>query len=113
MNQIQKAAAFRALHVRGRPVVLFNIWDAGTARAVAAAGAAALATGSWSVAAAHGWDDGEQVPLEFVLHNIRRISASVDLPLTADLESGYGATPAAVGEAIAAALAAGAIGCNL
>ena len=73
MNQKQKAAAFHALHVRGRPVVLYNIWDAGTARAVAAAGAAALATGSWSVAAAQGWDDGERVPLEFVLHNIRRI----------------------------------------
>lgn len=113
MNQEQKAVAFHALHVRGRPVVLFNIWDAGTARAVTAAGAAALATGSWSVAAAHGWDDGEQVPLEFVLQNIRRITAAVDLPLTVDLESGYGATPAAVGETIAAALAAGAIGCNL
>ena len=65
------------------------------------------------MAAAQGWDDGERVPLEFVLHNIRRIIASVDLPLTVDLESGYGATTAAVGETIAAAVAAGAIGCNL
>jgi 2-methylisocitrate lyase-like PEP mutase family enzyme len=113
MNQKQKAAAFHALHVRGRPVVLFNIWDAGTARAVAAAGAAALATGSWSVAAAHGWNDGEHVPLAFVLQNIERITAAVDLPLTVDLESGYGSAPAAVGETIAAAVAAGAIGCNL
>jgi 2-methylisocitrate lyase-like PEP mutase family enzyme len=108
-----RAVVFRALHVRGRPLVLYNIWDAGTARAVAGAGAQALATGSWSVAAAHGWEDGEQVPLEFVLANVRRIVASVELPLTVDLESGYGADATEVGRTIAAALEAGAVGCNL
>ena len=113
IDQKRKADAFRALHVRGTPVVLYNVWDAGTARAVAAAGAPALATGSWSVAAANGWDDGEHVPLEFVLGNVRRITASTELPLTVDLESGYGATAAEVGASIAAAVAAGAIGCNL
>jgi methylisocitrate lyase len=112
-NQKRRADAFRALHVRGRPLVLYNIWDAGTARAVAAAGAQALATGSWSVAAAHGWNDGEQVPLEFALANVRRIVASVELPLSMDLESGYGANPAEVGSTIAAAIEAGAVGCNL
>jgi methylisocitrate lyase len=111
--QKRRADVFRALHVRGRPLVLYNIWDAGTARAVAAAGARALATGSWSVAAAQGWEDGEQVPLEFALANVRRIVASVELPLTMDLESGYGATATEVAGTIAAAIDAGAVGCNL
>jgi 2-methylisocitrate lyase-like PEP mutase family enzyme len=112
-NQKRRAEAFRALHVRGQPLVLYNIWDAGTARAVAAAGAQALATGSWSVAAAHGWEDGEQVPLEFALANVARIVASVELPLTMDLESGYGASATEVGRTIAAVIEAGAVGCNL
>jgi 2-methylisocitrate lyase-like PEP mutase family enzyme len=107
------AERFRTLHVPGSPLVLYNVWDAGTARAVAGAGAPALATGSWSVAAAHGWEDGEQVPLEFALANVRRIVASVELPLTVDLESGYGATATEVGNTIAAAIEAGAVGCNL
>jgi 2-methylisocitrate lyase-like PEP mutase family enzyme len=113
MNQQQHAEAFRRLHVRGNPLVLYNAWDAGTARAVVAGGAAAVATGSWSVAAAHGWDDGEQVPLEFVLANATRIAGAIDVPLTVDLESGYGSTPDEVGATVAATLAAGAVGANL
>lgn len=112
-TQAARAEAFRALHVPGRPLVLFNVWDAGSARAVAAAGAAALATGSWSVAAAHGLADGEALPLELALANLRRIVAATELPVTVDLESGYGADPAAVGQTVAQAIAAGAIGCNL
>jgi methylisocitrate lyase len=113
MNQQQHAENFHRLHVRGTPLVLYNAWDAGSARAVAAAGAVAIATGSWSVAAAHGWEDGEQVPLEFVLANARRIAGAVDLPLTVDLESGYGRTPEDVGATVAGAIAAGAVGANL
>ena len=64
MSQIEKAKTFQALHRKGDPLVLYNIWDAGTAGAVAAAGAKALATGSWSVAAANGYADGEAIPLE-------------------------------------------------
>ncbi|MCB1569914.1 MAG: isocitrate lyase/phosphoenolpyruvate mutase family protein, partial [Xanthomonadales bacterium] len=60
------AERFRALHVPGNPLVIFNVWDAGSARAVAAAGARAIGLGSWSVAAAQGFEDGEQVPLSFV-----------------------------------------------
>lgn len=112
--QARKAQTFRDLHVPGRPLVLHNIWDAGSAVAVAGAGAAALATGSWSVAAAHGYPDGEQLPLDLVLANSARISAAVPtLPLSLDLESGYGATAAAVGETVARAIAAGVVGCNL
>ncbi|MFY8106222.1 MAG: isocitrate lyase/PEP mutase family protein [Elstera sp.] len=107
------AEAFRALHQPGTPLILTNIWDVGSAKAVAAAGVPALATGSWGVAAAHGFSDGETLPLPVVLALIRAITAAVPLPLTVDLESGYGATPAEVHETVAQALAAGAIGFNL
>jgi 2-methylisocitrate lyase-like PEP mutase family enzyme len=112
-KQWERAAAFKALHVPGRPLILFNIWDAGSAKAVAAGGAKALATGSWSVAAANGFPDGERIPLDLCVANLRRIVDAVDLPVTLDLESGYGADPAAVGEAFARVVQAGAIGCNI
>jgi 2-methylisocitrate lyase-like PEP mutase family enzyme len=112
-DQAAKARAFKALHIAGNPLVLFNVWDAGTAKAVAASGAKALATGSWSVAAAHGFDDGEFMPFDLALANLERIVAASDLPVTIDLESGYGATPDDVGVTVARAIKAGAIGCNL
>ena len=80
MTQQQKAEAFTALHKKGEPLVLYNIWDAGTAKAVADAGAPALATGSWSVAAAHGYPDGEAIPLELLATVAERIVATVDVP---------------------------------
>ncbi len=112
-EQSARATTFRALHVPGRPLVLYNVWDAGSARAVASAGAAAIATGSWSVAAAHGYEDAERLPLALVLDNGARIARAVDLPVSVDLESGYGDDPAAVGASVAAVLAAGAVGVNL
>ena len=111
--QNDKARLFHSLHVPGRPLVLFNAWDAGSARAVAEAGAAAIATGSWSVAAANGFVDGEKLPLSSALENLRRIVAAVAQPVTVDLESGYGDAPERVAATVAAALDAGAIGCNL
>lgn len=113
MDQTSKADQFRALHVAGTPLVLYNIWDAGSARAVTAAGAKALATGSWSVASAHGSTDGELLPLDAVLANLSRIVGATELPVSIDLESGYGDDAATVGRTIAAAIGAGAIGCNL
>jgi 2-methylisocitrate lyase-like PEP mutase family enzyme len=92
---------------------LFNVWDAGSARAVAAAGAKAIATGSWSVAAAHGFKDGQALSLAAALNNLDRIVASVALPVTIDLESGYGEAPGIVADTVARAIAAGAIGFNL
>jgi len=112
-DQRRKAERFRALHVRGTPVILFNIWDPGSAKAVAAGGALALATGSWSVAHANGFADGEETPLALVIDNLRRIARTVDLPVTIDLESGYGETSDRVGETIRQAIEAGAVGCNL
>ena len=108
-----KADAFHALHVRGRPFVLLNIWDPGSAAAVAAGGAPALATGSWSVASAHGYPDGEKIPFELALENLRRIVAATTLPVSVDLESGYGDDPEDVARTITRAIEAGAIGCNL
>lgn len=112
-DQVTKAQTFKKLHVPGNPVILFNIWDAGTAKAVAASGAKALATGSWSVAAAHGFEDGEHMPFDLALANLERITSATDLPVTIDLESGYGANPEEVGASVARAVQAGAIGCNI
>lgn len=113
MTDQQKTATFRALHVPGTPVVLVNVWDAGSAKAVTDAGAPALATGSWSVAAAHGFADGEQLPLDVAVANLTRIVGATELPVSVDLESGYGADAAAVAATFMQAVEVGAVGCNL
>jgi 2-methylisocitrate lyase-like PEP mutase family enzyme len=103
---------FAALHVPGDPVVLYNIWDAGSAVAVAAAGAKALATGSHPVGDAAGFGDGHKVPMQYVFNNARRIMAAVPLPLTVDFEGAYSIDPEE-GAANAGRLkATGAVGCN-
>ena len=112
-DQTRKVELFRALHIPGKPLVLFNIWDVGSAKAVAGGGAKAIATGSWSVANANGFADGERIPLAFAIDNLRRIVGATDLPVTVDLESGYGDAPEVVGETIAQAIDAGAVGFNL
>lgn len=107
-----KFEAFAALHVPGDPLVLYNIWDAGSARAVAEAGAKALATGSHPVGDASGFGDGEKVPLDFVLANASRIMAAVDLPLTVDFEGAYSLDPGMAAANVAALAQTGAVGCN-
>ena len=104
--------AFAALHRPGDPVILYNIWDPGSARAVAAAGAKALATGSHPVGDAAGFVDGQKVPIDFVMDNARRIVAAVDLPLTVDFESAYSVDPEEGGANVARLKSAGAVGCN-
>jgi methylisocitrate lyase len=113
VNQMDKAEQLKALHIPGKPLILFNIWDAGSAKAVAAGGAKAIATSSWSVANANGFTDGENIPFVLAIDNLRRIVGATDLPVTFDLESGYGDTPEAVGDAISLVIDAGAVGCNL
>jgi methylisocitrate lyase len=113
IDQQQRAKDFHALHVPGKPLVLFNIWDPGSAKAVASGGARAIATGSWSVAAAAGFRDGEQLPLDWALDNLSRIVRVTHLPVTIDIESGYGQTAEEVGRTIERTIAAGAIGCNI
>ena len=112
-NQSSRAHEFQRLHVPGDPLVIFNVWDSGSARAVTAAGARAIGTGSWSVAAAHGFPDGEKLPLELAIANLERIVRSVDLPVSIDLEAGYGSRPEDVERSVSCAVRAGAVGINL
>ena len=105
-------ATFAALHVAGDPVVLYNIWDVGSALAVVAAGAKALATGSHPVADAHGWPDGEQVPIDFALGNATRIVGAIEVPLTVDFEGAYSVDPDEGAANVLALKATGAVGCN-
>ena len=109
---MSRFATFAALHVPGDPVVLYNVWDTGSALAVVAAGAKALATGSHPVGDAAGFGDGEKVPLDFVFANARRIVAATDLPLSVDFEGAYSTDPD-VGAANMKDLSeTGAVGCN-
>ncbi|MEV5715841.1 isocitrate lyase/phosphoenolpyruvate mutase family protein [Amycolatopsis mediterranei] len=103
------AAALRALHVPGKPLVLANVWDADTAKLVEAAGFPAIATSSVAVAAALGFPDGEQAPADEMFAAAARIAKAVGVPVTVDAESGYGLTGA---ELAARLLDAGAVGCN-
>ena len=105
-----KVEAFAKLHVPGAPLILYNIWDAGSAIAVANAGAKAIATGSWGVACSLGFKDGETLPLDSAIENLERILSVTDLPVTIDMEAGYGADPAEVSVSVAKAAAAGAVG---
>jgi len=107
-----KFETFASLHVPGDPVVLYNIWDVGSALAVVKAGAKALATGSHPVADANGWPDGQKIPLDFALANATRIVNAVEIPLTVDFESAYSADPDEGGANVAKLAATGAVGCN-
>ena len=107
-DQTQKAAAFAALHT-GKPFVIPNPWDAGSARALAALGFQALATTSSGFAFTLGRKDGN-VTLDEVLAHVTAIDRATELPVSVDLENGYGAAPEQAAEAIANAAAAGAVG---
>ncbi|GIJ23293.1 isocitrate lyase/PEP mutase family protein [Micromonospora lutea] len=105
-----RAVTLRALHRPGDPLVLPNVWDAGSARAVVDADFPAVATGSAAVAESLGYADGERTPPEEMFAAVRRIARAVAVPVTADLERGYGLRPA---ELISRLLDAGAVGLNL
>jgi len=86
-----KASELLRLHTAPELLLLVNVWDVATARVVAAVpGTQALATASHSIAAAYGYPDGEQIPRALMLEAVGRIVSAVDLPVTADLEAGYG-----------------------
>jgi 2-methylisocitrate lyase-like PEP mutase family enzyme len=108
-----KFEAFAALHVPGDPVILYNIWDVGSALAVVKAGAKALATGSHPVGDASGFGDAQQVPLAYVFANARRIVEAIEpLPLTVDFEGAYSTDPEEGGRNAALLKESGAVGCN-
>lgn len=112
-RQVDKAHAFRRMHGRDAILLLPNAWDAGSARLFAQRGFAAIATTSAGMAWSLGYADGEHAPLAEVLAAIARITRVVELPVTADIETGYGETPEAVAASVRAVIAAGAVGINL
>lgn len=105
-----QAGRLRELHRPGSPLLLPNVWDVWSAQAVAAAGVAAIATTSAGVAHSLGYEDGEAMPVQVAFGAVARIAGAVDLPVTADLEAGYGLDPEPF---VSALLDAGAVGCNL
>jgi 2-methylisocitrate lyase-like PEP mutase family enzyme len=113
MNQNERAASFLKLHDE-RPFVLPNAWDAGSASIIEAAGATAIGTTSAGVSWALGVPDGERLSRDEMMAVVRRIAGVVQIPVTADVEAGYGAgTPEDVADTVLAAIDAGAVGINL
>jgi 2-methylisocitrate lyase-like PEP mutase family enzyme len=112
MNQLDKAKRFAQLHVKGSPLLLYNAWDAGSAKAVMSAGAKAVATSSWAVAAAQGYSDGEDAPVELVEEIVGRITAVVDGPVSVDFEGGYSEDEAGLSENVTRLVKLGVIGVN-
>ncbi|MFF9622492.1 isocitrate lyase/phosphoenolpyruvate mutase family protein [Streptomyces griseosporeus] len=108
-----RALAFHALHVPGRPLVLPNAWDLASARLVEDAGAAAVATTSAGLAWALGAADGDRLDRGRALAVVADVAAAVRVPVSADIESGYAADPDGVAETVRAVLAAGAVGVNI
>ena len=112
MNQVEKAARFAELHVKGAPLLLYNAWDAGTAKSILDAGAKAIATSSWAVAEAQGYRDGEAIPIHLVEQIIARIVSTIDAPVSVDFEGGYSDDNGALAENVARLLELGVIGIN-
>ena len=111
-TQQQHAETFHGLHRKGDPLVLFNAWDVATAKAIAKT-SPAIATSSGAVASALGYADGEDAPFDMVTGLVSRMTASVSVPVSIDLEAGYGDTPDAAAKSATAILKAGAIGINI
>ena len=112
-EQAQQAERFRSMHRGPSLLLLPNAWDALSARIFAAAGFAAIATTSGGVSWAIGYADGEAAPWDEVVAATRRIVRSVGVPVTADIEAGFGDTPDAVAKSVREIIAAGAVGVNL
>ncbi|MBT8153285.1 isocitrate lyase/phosphoenolpyruvate mutase family protein [Epibacterium ulvae] len=112
MTYETRAKSFAALHQPGDPVVLYNIWDAGSARAIAAAGAKAIATGSHPLATSQGYEDGETIPLDRLLETATQIVSATELPVTIDFEGGYVREPEQLTKNVTRLAATGAIGLN-
>ena len=112
-DSIAKAETLRRLHVPGKPLVLFNAWDPGSAKIVAAEGFPAIATTSAGIAFALGLADGQRVSGERMLAACGEIAVAVSVPVTADLEAGYGTAPADVAHTVRRAIALGIVGANI
>lgn len=112
-DQIEKANLFRCLHSAEEPLILHNVWDPGSARKIEACGARAIATSSWSVAAAQGLDDGEAIPLNDVIALAGKLVAASSLPVSIDFEGAYAADPEAAARNVNRLIETGVVGLNL
>ena len=112
-DQKTKAVAFRGLHRGSRALLLPNVWDVATARVVEEAGFDAIATTSAGVAFSLGYPDGEKISRVEMLARVTRIARAVRVPVTADVESGYGPRPEDAAETARGVIEAGAVGINL
>ncbi|MGA9449281.1 MAG: isocitrate lyase/phosphoenolpyruvate mutase family protein [Candidatus Sulfotelmatobacter sp.] len=113
LEQKKKAKAFLAMHSGGDPLLLPNVWDVASARIVEEAGFPALATTSAGVAFSLGYPDGQKIHKDRMMAAITHIALAVKVPVTADVESGYGNDPEAVARTARAVIMGGAIGLNL
>jgi 2-methylisocitrate lyase-like PEP mutase family enzyme len=114
MNQIQRGIRFRELHTTDAIFLMPNAWDAGSALMLASLGFPAIATTSAGVAFSLGFPDQEAaVSRETMLERVGSIAAAIQLPVSADLQSGYGTTPEEVGSTIESAIRAGVVGANV
>jgi len=112
-SQLELARQFLALHDRRKILVLPNAWDAASARIFEEAGFPAIGTSSAGIAFALGYPDGQRISRSEMLDVVRRIAAAVRIPVTADVEAGYGDTPEDAAQTAREVLAAGAVGMNL
>jgi 2-methylisocitrate lyase-like PEP mutase family enzyme len=112
MTTEEKAVLFATLHIKGAPLILYNAWDAGSAKVIANAGAKAVATSSWAVAESQGYADGEEIPKALAEQIVGRIVASVDVPVSLDFEGGYTEDDGELGENVKRLLDLGVIGIN-
>jgi 2-methylisocitrate lyase-like PEP mutase family enzyme len=112
-TQAQKAEQFRKMHHGPRMLVLSNAWDVVSARILEECGHPAIATSSAAVAFSRGYPDGQRISRDEMLDVVGRIARAVRVPVTADLEAGYGTTPKDMADTTKAAIEAGAIGMNL
>src|SRR5262245_28564971 len=113
MTQAEKAEQLLALHQPGNPLVLINAWDAASARVVVQAGAPAVATSSAAAAFALGYQDGQRISRDEMLTAVGTIVRAVDVPVTADMEAGYGDLPEDAAETARGVVLAGAVGLNI
>ena len=113
MDQRAKAEALRDLHIPGDPLLLLNAWDAASAVVIARGGARAIATSSAAAANALGYADGQHLTREQMLGAVAAIAGAVDLPVTADMEAGYGDEPEAAAATARGVVEAGAVGLNM
>lgn len=109
---LQKANAFRALHHTGKVLLLPNVWDVASTRTIEEAGFPAIATTSAGIAFSLGYPDGQKISREEMLAQVARIARAVKVPVTADVEAGYGTRPEDAAETARAVMQAGAVGMN-